>query len=242
MRDQERGRSMPIEYKNVVPWGRRFDEYCQMFDLTESDFKKAIISCGDGPASFNFEATKKGYSVTSIDPIYFFTKEEIQKRINETYEIVLEETCKNKEYFVWKSIKDIDTLGKLRMEAMQLFLDDFDKGLREKRYIPGELPSLNFQELQFDIAICSHFLFLYSDNLSLEFHIQSIEEMLRIADEVRIFPIINMNLTTSKYYSPTIQHFQNKHLKVSEILVDYEFQKGGNKMLSIENVKKSVYP
>lgn len=98
------GRSMPIEYKNVVPWGRKFDEYCQMFDLTERDLKKAIISCGDGPASFNFEATKKGYSVTSIDPIYFFTKEQIQKRINETYEIVLEKTSINKEYFVWKSI------------------------------------------------------------------------------------------------------------------------------------------
>jgi len=224
---------MPIEYKNVVPWGRRFDEYCQMFDLTESDLKKSIISCGDGPASFNFEATQKGYSVTSIDPIYFFTKEQIQRRIDETYTIVLEETYKNKDYFIWKNIKDVDALGKLRMEAMQLFLDDFDKGLREKRYIPGELPYLNFQDAQFDIAICSHFLFLYSDNLSFDFHIQSIEEMLKVANEVRVFPIIDMNLTTSKYYIPTVQYFQNKHLKVSEIEVGYEFQKGGNKMLSI---------
>lgn len=224
---------MPIEYKNVVPWGRTFDEYCQMLNLTESNLKKSIISCGDGPASFNFEATQKGYSVTSIDPIYFFTKEQIQRRINETYEIVLEETCKHKEYFIWKSIKDIDVLGKLRREAMQLFIEDFDKGLREKRYIPGELPYLNFQDSQFNIALCSHFLFLYSDNLSLDFHIQSIEEMLRIANEVRVFPILDVNLTTSKHYIPTVQHFQNKHLKVSEVLVGYEFQKRGNKMLSI---------
>jgi hypothetical protein len=36
----------------VVPWGRSFDEYVRMFDLTPADLGKRILGCGDGPASF----------------------------------------------------------------------------------------------------------------------------------------------------------------------------------------------
>jgi ubiquinone/menaquinone biosynthesis C-methylase UbiE len=53
---------------------------------------------------------------------------------------------------------------------MEKSLEDFPEGLKQNRYIPGELPSLPFDEKEFDLALCSHFLFLYTDNLSLEFH------------------------------------------------------------------------
>ena len=46
--------------EKVVPWGRSFAEYIRMFSLTEEDLEKRILGCGDGPASFNAELTKKG--------------------------------------------------------------------------------------------------------------------------------------------------------------------------------------
>jgi hypothetical protein len=47
-----------MELSKVVPWGRTFKEYKKMFSLSESDLKKTILGCGDGPACFNAELTK----------------------------------------------------------------------------------------------------------------------------------------------------------------------------------------
>ncbi len=66
---------MVIKYENAVPWGRNYKEYIDMFALTEEDMKSKIVGFGDGPASFNAEATKRGYKVVSVDPVYQFTKE-----------------------------------------------------------------------------------------------------------------------------------------------------------------------
>lgn len=62
-----------MRLEKVVPFGRSFDEYIKMFNLSESNLKRRILGVGDGPASFNAEATKLGVNVTSIDPIYQFS-------------------------------------------------------------------------------------------------------------------------------------------------------------------------
>ncbi len=53
----------------VVPWGRSFDEYQQLFALTPADLERRILGCGDGPAAFNAEATRRGARVVSCDPL-----------------------------------------------------------------------------------------------------------------------------------------------------------------------------
>src|SRR5574340_180349 len=174
---------MAFKYKDIVPWGRSYDEYLRMFDLRESELKLRILGCGDGPASFNSECNKRGGHVTSADPLYNLTKEEMQQRISETYENVLGQTEKNREKFKWDIIKSVEELGRIRMEAMTIFLDSYEQGKKEGRYIPSSLPDLPFRDREFDIALSSHFLFLYTDNLSYDFHLQSIREMLRVARE-----------------------------------------------------------
>ena len=61
---------MAFTLDQIVPWGRTFDEYRRMFALTDADLTRRILGCGDGPASFNAEATLRGVRVLSIDPIY----------------------------------------------------------------------------------------------------------------------------------------------------------------------------
>ena len=73
---------MAFHLDSVVPWGRNLEEYRLMFRLSDEDMKKKIAGFGDGPASFNIEATKQGYSVTSFDPIYCFSKSDIQSVMN----------------------------------------------------------------------------------------------------------------------------------------------------------------
>lgn len=78
-----------MKLEEVVPWGRSLTEYQLMFDLSERDLNSKILGCGDGPASFNAEMTKLGHSVLSIDPIYQFSAEQIEKRVRATYEPVI---------------------------------------------------------------------------------------------------------------------------------------------------------
>ena len=144
----------------VVPWGRSFDEYRRMFDLTEDDLNRFIIGCGDGPASFNAEASHRGKRVISCDPLYRFEKTQIQERVAATFEQIIEQTRRNTHEFVWEDgIRTVEELGRVRMSAMQAFLDDYELGKAQARYLDAELPTLPFADAAFDLALCSHFLF-----------------------------------------------------------------------------------
>lgn len=160
---------MAFTLDNVVPWGRSYAEYVSMFGLTEADLGCRILGCGDGPASFNEELTKRGGTIVSVDPFYIFDVENIQNRIADTYTTVMSQVLANQQDFVWDVIPSIDALGKIRMSAMENFLADFELGKQQGRYIAGELPFLPFANGQFDIALSSHFLFLYSAQFSLHY-------------------------------------------------------------------------
>lgn len=225
---------MPITYDRVVPWGRSFDEYARMFGLTEHDLTRKIVGCGDGPASFNKTMRERGNPMVSIDPIYQFNAAQIRQRIEETYQQVMEQTRQNADKFLWTTIPSVEELGRIRMNAMTEFLSDYDVGTTEGRYRFEELPSLSFADGAFDLALSSHFLFLYSDNLSEEFHRSAIAEMLRVAREVRIFPLLDLNANKSRYVEPMIAYFSSNGYQVDVLDVDYEFQRGGNKMMKLQ--------
>jgi hypothetical protein len=224
---------MTVIYHDIKPWGRSFNEYIRMFNLTSADLKRRIIGCGDGPASFNAELTERGGNIVSVDPVYFFSAEQIRQKIYETYDNIIYQTKRNRDKFIWQETGSVEELGRIRMSAMEKFLEDFSRGVIQKRYIPGELPLLPFSDKEFDLALCSHLLFLYTDNLSLEFHLKSIEELCRVSNEVRIFPLLNVNADRSSYVEPIIDFLRERKRDVKEISVAYEFQKGGNTMLRI---------
>jgi len=200
---------MKTDYKlkTIVPWGRNLEEYQQIFSLSEEDLKKKILGCGDGPSSFNAELTALGGDVVSIDPIYEFSKEHLSSRIDEVATEVMSMVRQNRANFVWRNIKSPEELEQIRMSAMRVFLEDYPEGLKQKRYRFEMLPSLSFKDNSFNLALSSHFLFLYSEHLDFEFHISAILEMLRVADEVRIFPL----KTLENIYSPHLK-------KVREVL------------------------
>lgn len=222
---------MAFQLNSVVPWGRNMEEYQAMFQL-DDDVNKKIASFGDGPASFNYEASQRGYSVTSFDPIYQFSKSDLRRRIEEVRTIVMEQMKENMDNYVWKNIRNLDELENTRMSAMKLFLEDYEKGKKEKRYIYHELPAkIPFDEDTFDIGLSSHFLLMYT-MLGYDFHIQSITEMLRVCREVRIFPVVDLDSLKTNLIEEVIEYFRKNYF-VEIRKTKYEFQKGDNKMLII---------
>jgi hypothetical protein len=224
---------MSFALNQIVPWGRSYEEYVSMFSLGKDDLNLYILGCADGPSSFNCGLTKRGGRIISADPLYRYTREQIAQRIKDTQNEVLDQTRKNVNEFVWSTIHSIEELGRIRMSAMQEFLGDYEEGLGEGRYVPESLPSLSFVDKQFQLALCSHFLFLYSEHLNLDFHIKCVHEMCRVAYEVRIFPLLKLGSRPSPYVEPVIKNLERMGYKAEIVSVEYEFQRGGNKMLRI---------
>lgn len=204
-----------------------------MFALSDADLEGRIVGCGDGPASFNVEATLAGTSVTSVDPLYRWPATAIRDRIDATYGTVIEQTRRNSHEFVWTTITSVEALGTIRAAAMARFLEDYELGRRRGRYLPAALPALPFRPATFDLSLCSHYLFLYSEHLTFEFHIDAIREMLRVAREVRVFPLLELGAIRSRHLDRLLRSVNWDGTDAEVRRVPYEFQRGGNEMLVV---------
>jgi hypothetical protein len=226
-----------MELNEIVPWGRSFDEYRLMFGLTDVDLAGPILGCGDGPASFNAEATQAGHSVVSCDPIYAFSADDIRRRVQESYATLMAQVRRKPEQFVWNLIPDPDELGRRRLGVLRRFLADFERGKEGGRYVVAALPFLPFADGAFRLALVSHLLFLYSVHLDAAAHIASTFELLRVAGEVRIFPLVTLDNRWSPHVKPVRSALEAAGHTVEIIATAYEFQRAdnqcGNRMMRI---------
>jgi hypothetical protein len=220
-----------LQLSSIVPWGRSYGEYCRMFSLSERDLEAHILGCGDGPASFNAELTQHGGRIMSVDPIYQFSTEGIRSRIQRVYPGILAELARNTQQYYWASFKDPGHVGSVRMSAMNRFLADFDKGLEDGRYVDASLPELPFFDAEFDLALCSHLLFLYSEQIDAAQHIDALAEMCRVAKEVRIYPLLSLDGRVSQHVPGVLRYFNERDYIAELKPVAYQFQKGACDML-----------
>jgi hypothetical protein len=226
-----------MQLRDIIPWGRSFDEYRRMFDLSAGDLAGRILGCGDGPASFNAEARPRGHAVVSCDPLYAFPADAIARRVEECYPTVISQVKQEPGGFVWDYFRDADHLGACRLAAMRAFLADFERGKREGRYVAAALPALPFADGAFTLAVVAHLLFLYSGRLDLDFHRASFRELLRVAHEVRVFPLLTLDRDWSPHVAPVRAKLEAAGLEAEVVAVGYEFQRAedhaGNRMLRV---------
>lgn len=221
-----------MNLSQVIPWGRSFEEYRLMFSLSDAESAR-ILGVADGPASFNGEATAEGWDIVSADPIYRFAPEEIEKRFHDSADDVEKQVRAHPDLWEWSFHKGPSELRGYRERVLGQFLNDFAERRTTGRYIAASLPKLPFDDDSFDIALCSHFLFLYSSMFDLEFHVASVEEMLRLAREVRIFPLVGLDARESEFVAPVSDHFTRRGCRVHRRRVDYAVQKGADQHLVI---------
>ena len=226
---------MPFSIDRVVPWGRSLEEYRAMFSLSEDDLERRILGCGDGPASFNAELSARGGSVVSVDPLYRFSGAAIERRVRETFPTMMAQTRANRDDFVWTHVRSLEDLGRRRMQALRGFLADYEDGRRSGRYVEAALPVIPFPDAAFELALSSHFLFLYSAQFDLHFHLAALREMLRAAAEVRVFPLLQLGGAPSPHVAGVREALTAAGVRVTVEPVPYEFQRGGNRMLRLRH-------
>jgi hypothetical protein len=92
---------------------------------------------------------------------------------------------------------------------------------------------LPFADGAFDLALCSHLLFLYSAQFDEAFHRASIRELCRVAAEVRIFPLLALDGSRSPFVEAGEAEARAAGVDAAIERVAYEFQRGGNEMLRL---------
>ncbi len=230
---------MAMTLEQIVPWGRSLSEYQRMFALTDADQAGTILGCGDGPASFNAELTAAGKRVISIDPLYAFNAAAIRQRVRETCTTIVDKVKRTPADYLWTEFADPDALGAHRLATMERFLLDYEAGRAAGRYQTQAVPTLDFADQHFTLALSSHFLLLYTAQLSLDFHRAALRELCRVAQEVRIFPLLDLACQPSAHIEPLQAYLANLGYQAQIENVPYEFQRGGNQMLRIT---KRIHP
>jgi hypothetical protein len=143
---------------------------------------------------------------------------------------VLEQTRLNADADVRDTIRSVEELAELRMRAMRDFLIDYPDGKASGRYVDAELPHLPFADASFDLALCSHFRFLYTTHLDSTFHDAAIREICRVAAEVRVVPLLTLDGRRSAHVDDAADTLRRSGFDVRTDTVSYEFQRGGNQM------------
>jgi hypothetical protein len=221
--------------EHIAFLGRTFDEYLDMFGLKEEDLKgERLLDCPAGPSSFTAEATAKGISATASDPAFSLSNDEIAKRIEDDMAHVFDALEKVKDNYVWNYYSDKDEVISLRKKAAGIFLNDLNEGRKAGRYISEGLPTLPFKDDEFTMTLSGHFLFLYSQWLSIDDHLNYLRELLRVTSrEVRVYPLITLEADKYDYLGYILSTLADEGI-ISEIdSVKLEFLKGSNRMLRL---------
>lgn len=223
-----------LNLENIAITGRTFDEYSAFFDLTLEDLKdKKVLDCPSGASSFVATLKHNGIDARGVDIIYEFDKKDIEAQGLKSLGKIYEDTS-------WMDVYKMDFYkSKLnhrihRENALKTFISDYDKD----SYAFTKLPNLPFKDDSFDIVLSSHLLFVYDDRLNYKFHKDSILEMLRIAKEVRIFPLVdfkNSRADEEKNFSPFVYRIleELKEFDCELTKTIFEFQPRANYYLKI---------
>jgi hypothetical protein len=180
-----------LDIDRAVFIGRTYAEYIRMFGLDEGYLREGpVLDCPAGPSSFTAEAGERGLQVTACDIVYGAPAGNLADKGREDIEHTFQKVDEVPHLYVWKYYRDRDEIISLRHRALERFTEDYASGAGEGRYVQAELPRLPFPDRAFNVVLSSHFLFLYGDRLSADFHVSSLREMVRVSSgEVRVYPL-----------------------------------------------------
>lgn len=219
--------------RKLVLWGHHVDEYMEMFDLTEDDFKGKILEYGCGPSAVNAECARRSKLVTSCDPLFNLDLSTLTSKVRLLFEQMKQGVAEEQDRFNFTQYGGFEKIISYRQEGMKRFFADYEQGVDEGRYKGINEVNLPFGDFEFELALSSHYLFADLDNQDVEFHLNVIRELARVAREVRIFPLIDRFGEPSPFLGPVLMGLQEAGFGVEVREVPYRLQNKGNAMLRV---------
>lgn len=206
---------------------------CSDFARMNWSEKKCWIVPG-GACSFTAHANRAGAKAVAADILYQKDKATLER----LGEIGIQKVYANT---AWMTGHNFSFYGDLtgHREARESALRDFVADFSHENYLYAKFPHLRLTG-HFDLCLSGHFLFTYDDRFDYDFHLTSVISMTKLADEVRIFPLVDMNNSRrdkEQNLSPFVYRLLDElpefGLRAEIIPVDFEFQRGAGFVMKI---------
>jgi len=213
--------------------GRTFTEYRRMFDLDPGRWVgNRVLDCPAGPCSFISEAQDRGIDACGVDTMYDRSPAVLSEICTADIETAMAALEGIEDLYVWEFYDDVSELAAYRELAASRFLRDYTHN--GERYVAADLPTTPFGEDEFNLVLSAHFLFLYDDRLSRQFHLETAKELSRISRQLRIFPLHGFDAEQSDLVGDVVERLRSAGHTAEIRSVPFEFQQGGDEMLVVE--------
>lgn len=223
-----------LDLDRIMFIGRTFSEYLRMFDLDEALLRRGrVLDCPAGASSFTAEARAAGFNAVAADALFDLQPETLMEKGRADLDHVLERVRFVPHLYVWDEFGGIEDLRQARIKALSAFANDFPAGRTGGHYRKVLLPELPFADGEFSLLLSGHFLFTYGDRLDFDFHVASLQEMLRVSSEVRVFPLVGLDVRPYNRLGDVMSALEAARYRTEIRKVPYEFQRGSNHMLRL---------
>lgn len=218
--------------RKLVLWGHTVEEYQEMFDLSEHDLDKRVLEYGCGASAVNAQITAKSGRIVSVDPLFQLDKSALVSEVGQIFSGMVERIAQDAVQFDFSRYGGLEAFVSTRRAGMDVFFSDYAKGHESMRYQPMTT-RLPFADFSFDLALSAHYLFAAFDNQDVASNLVAIQELTRVAKELRIFPLINRYGEPSPFLGPVLLALQQANYGVEVREVNYHLQPKGNAMLRV---------
>lgn len=228
----------------ILPGGS-LAETCRITSLSKEKLLTLnVVDLGAGVASTAAElalcrslaepnsAAARG-SYTALDIIYQLNKTVLEAELNKHFKELPRQLEENKKSIAWQNVyhsypkrffKGAEHYTGYRQKCSRLFLQDYDLGMAEGRYVFGVAPGVRWNQ-EVDLVLINNVL---SENKPAELKRLIIENCLEFAKKIMIFPV---PVNSHGQLKQSMQHVVNRirqsrsvTCKVKE--TNYEFRNG----------------
>ena len=215
--------------RKPILWGHHVNEYQAMFGLSNAEIRTRILEYGCGPSAVNATLHHQGICIVSLDPLFNQPLALLTEEVNSLFNARLEQVLQNPLQFDVQEYGGMSAFIDSRRNGLNIFFNDYEQGVAEGRYleIPEHLP---FAHHAFDFALVSHYLFIDTE---IQHQLEIIQSLANIANEVRIFPLIDSQAQASPLLGPVLLGLQQANYGVEVREVDYYLYPKGNAMLRV---------
>lgn len=218
-----------------VLWGHHLNEFKEMFALEPSFSDLKILEFACGPTTLNQELKSLNSVVTTMDPWFSSDFLEMQKKFKAHLQFQLTRIEQEPNYFDFERYGGKQSFIEKRVQGMQAFFDDYEKGLAEGRYMLMKQDRLPFDNASFDLALSSNYFFADLVDQSLDFHLHWIHELTRVANELRIYPLTDQVGQVSELLGPVLLALQDQGYSVSIEEVPFRLFRDSKAMMRIRS-------
>ncbi|MEC1694676.1 class I SAM-dependent methyltransferase, partial [Schinkia azotoformans] len=196
-----------------------------------------ILDIASGASSLTAELNQKGYEAIAVDPLYTLTSEEIYDLGKKEIKIASQKLSQNENLFIWDNYKSLKHHDEIRERSLNQFIESYREDNNKEKYISATLPFLPFDNDTFSLVFCNHFLFLYREQFDYKFHLDAINEMIRITQKggsILIYPLVDFKDGIYLHLNKLIDDISEIGINIKINKTEFRFLPSATNFLTIE--------